>query len=58
MHAAARTQPTRPTPSGLGARGWRMLRWAVVVAACVGVFMLYQRPDFLVMMADMAWSCF
>ncbi len=31
---------------------------AAGVAACVGVFMLYTRPGFLVMLADMVWACF
>ncbi len=28
------------------------------VAALLGVFALYMRPDFLVTLADQIWSCF
>ena len=31
---------------------------AAVILALAGAFALYQRPDFLVMLADQAWSCF
>jgi hypothetical protein len=39
----------------------RWLRRAVGVAAVLatlGVFALYQRPDFLLSVADQLWSCF
>jgi hypothetical protein len=28
------------------------------VLACVGVFMLYTRPEFLITLADQIWACF
>ena len=30
----------------------------LVAAALVPIFMLYQLPDFLLMLASHAWSCF
>lgn len=39
----------------------RWLRWglgAVAVATTLGVFALYQRPGFLVNLADQLWACF
>ena len=39
--------------------GWQRACTALAVAlALAGAFALYQRPDFLVMLADQAWSCF
>jgi len=32
--------------------------WAAAVAALLATFALYQRPDFLVNLADRVWSCF
>jgi hypothetical protein len=32
--------------------------WALAIAAPLGVFALYTRPDFLVMLADQLWACF
>jgi hypothetical protein len=31
---------------------------AAAVMACVGVFMLYTRPEFLITLADQVWACF
>ena len=31
---------------------------AVAVAALLGVFSLYTRPDFLVTLANQVWACF
>jgi hypothetical protein len=36
----------------------RSLAWAAVLAALLATFALYQRPDFLVNLADRVWSCF
>lgn len=51
-----------PEAKGLGPRSNpRWIRWALsglAVLATLGVFALYQRPDFLVMLADQAWACF
>ncbi len=32
--------------------------WALVVAALLGVFTLYTRPEFLLTLADQVWACF
>lgn len=32
--------------------------WAAAMAALLATFALYQRPDFLVNLADRVWSCF
>jgi hypothetical protein len=37
------------------------LRWglgAAAVMATLGVFALYQRPEFLINLADQLWACF
>ncbi|MCB1977829.1 MAG: hypothetical protein M9919_11040 [Burkholderiaceae bacterium] len=31
---------------------------AVLLVAAAAVFALYQRPDFLIMLADQVWACF
>jgi hypothetical protein len=39
----------------------RSLRWglgAAAVLATLGVFALYQRPEFLINLADQLWACF
>lgn len=28
------------------------------VLACLAVFMLYKRPEFLITLADQIWACF
>ena len=48
--AAAPQPPSKP---------WRRrAAWAVALLVLLAVFALYQRPDFLVMLADQAWACF
>jgi hypothetical protein len=40
-------------------KAWQ--RWAVtavLLAGTTAVFALYQRPDFLIMLADQVWACF
>lgn len=32
--------------------------YAGAVLACLGVFALYTRPDFLVTLANQVWACF
>jgi transposase InsO family protein len=32
--------------------------YAAAVLACLGVFALYTRPDFLVTLANQVWACF
>jgi hypothetical protein len=34
------------------------LSWLAATAALLGVFALYTRPDFLVVLADQVWACF
>ncbi|MGV3498627.1 MAG: hypothetical protein ACO1OR_07365 [Hydrogenophaga sp.] len=36
----------------------RALTWAAAIAALLVTFALYQRPDFMIDMADRLWSCF
>lgn len=36
----------------------RALVWAAAIAALLGTFALYQRPSFLIDLADRVWSCF
>lgn len=36
----------------------KTLAWFVVALALLGTLTLYQRPDFLVNLADQLWSCF
>lgn len=36
----------------------RTLVWLGVLAALLGTLALYNRPDFLVNLADQLWSCF
>lgn len=36
----------------------RALWWSVSAIALLGTFALYNRPDFLVSLADQLWSCF
>ena len=48
-------------PSGgrAAARLWqRGLVWTAELAGLLATFALYQRPDFLVDLADRLWSCF
>ena len=36
----------------------RLALYTLAVAATVGVFALYTRPDFLRSLADQIWACF
>jgi hypothetical protein len=36
----------------------RVVAWTVVGAGLLATLALYQRPDFLVNLADQIWSCF
>jgi hypothetical protein len=36
----------------------KLLAWAAAVALSLGVFSLYVRPDFMVMLANQVWACF
>ncbi len=51
---AAQPKPVAPARTRLR----RAVAWAAALLLLVAVFALYQRPDFLVMLADQAWACF
>lgn len=36
----------------------KLLAYSAVVLACVGVFMIYTQPEFMVMLAGQIWACF
>jgi hypothetical protein len=36
----------------------KTLVYSAAVLACLGVFALYTRPDFLVSLANQLWACF
>jgi hypothetical protein len=36
----------------------KIIAYSAAVLACLGVFALYTRPDFLVTLANQVWSCF
>ncbi len=36
----------------------KLALYTLAVAASVGVFVLYTRPDFLRTLADQIWACF
>ena len=36
----------------------KILAWATAVALSLGVFSLYMRPDFMVLLANQVWACF
>lgn len=36
----------------------KLLAWTLAVAVSLGVFSLYLRPDFMVMLANQVWACF
>ena len=36
----------------------KLAAWSVAILGSLGVFALYTRPDFLVTLANQAWSCF
>lgn len=42
----------------MGARGWKYICYIAVVAATVGVFALYTRPEMMVTLSDLIWACF
>jgi hypothetical protein len=39
-------------------RKGRFAAYAVAVAALLGVFALYTRPQMMVTLSDIVWSCF
>ena len=36
----------------------KMAGWSLAIVASLGVFALYTRPDFLLVLANQVWSCF
>jgi len=36
----------------------RALAYGAAIAACVGVFALYTRPQMMVALGDFIWACF
>jgi hypothetical protein len=36
----------------------KILLWALFMAVPLAVFVMYTRPDMLVMAADQLWACF
>ena len=36
----------------------KLLAWVGAVALLLGVFSLYLRPDFMVLLANQVWACF
>jgi hypothetical protein len=36
----------------------KLALYALAIAATLGVFALYLRPDFLLTLADQIWACF
>jgi len=36
----------------------KMAGWSLAILASLGVFALYTRPDFLLVLANQVWSCF
>lgn len=36
----------------------KLALYAVAIAATLGVFALYLRPEFLLTLADQIWACF
>lgn len=36
----------------------KALAWSAATLALLGTFALYNRPDFLMGLADQLWSCF
>jgi hypothetical protein len=36
----------------------KIIAYSAAVLACLGVFALYTRPDFLVTLANQVWACF
>jgi hypothetical protein len=36
----------------------KVIAYGAALLACLGVFALYTRPDFLVSLANQLWACF
>jgi hypothetical protein len=36
----------------------KILLWALFIVVPLAVFVMYTRPDMLVMVADQLWACF
>ena len=42
----------------MATRTKKLLAFTAATAVLVGVFMLYTRPDMMVVLGDMLWACF
>ncbi len=36
----------------------KLFAYGIAVLACIGVFLLYIRPEFMVTLAGQVWACF
>lgn len=36
----------------------KLAAWAVAIAALLGVFALYLRPEFMLTLSNQVWACF
>jgi hypothetical protein len=36
----------------------KLLAYSAAILACMGVFTIYIRPEFMVMLAGQIWACF
>jgi hypothetical protein len=36
----------------------KLLAYSLAFLACIGVFLLYTRPQFMVTLAGQVWACF
>jgi hypothetical protein len=39
-------------------RKQKLIAYSAIVLACIGVFFLYMRPEFMVTLAGQTWACF
>ena len=51
-------EESNPASASASRSAVSVLAWAGATAMLLGVFSLYVRPDFMVMLADMVWACF
>jgi hypothetical protein len=36
----------------------KLIAFSAALLACVGVFLLYIQPEFMVLLAEQMWACF
>lgn len=39
-------------------RLWKLAAWIAAAAVLAGIFALYTRPQMMITLGDMVWSCF